>query len=428
MNARWNGLYALAILALIALLNTADQAVLLVNLPAIQVDFRLSDTQVGLVSAAFVAVYALAVLPAGYLGDRTRRRAVVAAGVAVWSLATLLTGLTRSLPQLLLARAALGIGESTALPSGLSLLGDHFPRQSRGRAASVIGAALQVGTGVGAIAGGLVAARYGWRTAFYLAAAPGLLLAGLALTIRELPRGAAEPKPRPAEAPVLSGAAAFLRVIRIPSFTLAAGANAAVLLAVTGVAGFAGLYVSRRFGIGAAGLGLVLGPPLLISGLAGNSLGGWLVDRRSRCSAAAPLEVAVAGCLGGMAGMVAMFNTTSATGFAIAFTLAATAAQVATPGLLAINQNVVPPSIRSSASALQQLLANLVGRTAGLVMIGSIADHLHDLRLAFLLVAPTGFAVAAGLAAAGLVRTAHDTAAMEAEWGEAPTAVIWART
>ena len=73
MSSHGGRLYALVILALIALLNTADQAVLLVNLPAIQVDFSLSDTEVGLVSAAFVAVYALAVLPAGYLGDRGER-------------------------------------------------------------------------------------------------------------------------------------------------------------------------------------------------------------------------------------------------------------------------------------------------------------------------------------------------------------------
>jgi len=58
--------------------------------------------------------------------------------------------------------------------------------------------------------------------------------------------------------------------------------NTPGLLGASGVAGFMGLYISRRFGIGLAGVGALLAPPLLISGLAGNTAGGWLVDWRSR--------------------------------------------------------------------------------------------------------------------------------------------------
>ena len=409
--------YALVILALIAVLNTADQAVLLVNLPAIQLDLRLTDTQVGLLSSAFVAVYALAVLPAGYLGDRTARRMVVGVGVGLWSLATLLTGLARTFPQMVLARAALGIGESTALPSTMSLLGDHFAREARGRAAGAIGAALQVGTGVGAVAGGLVAGRLGWHAAFYLAAIPGLVLAFLAFTIREAPRGAAEPSRRTVPGSRQAGGRVFLQVLRIPTFVLAAGANGFLYLAVTGVAGFAGLYLSRRFGVGAAGLGLMLGPPLLISGLLGNSAGGWLIDRRGKVTRSAPLEVAAAGCAIGAGGMFAMFSVPSSLGFEIAFTIAATAAQMAVPGLLAINQNVVSPDLRGSATALQQLMTNLFGRTAGLLLVGTLADALHDLRLAFVVVAPVGLMAAAVLGAVGLQTICKDSQAMEAGWG-----------
>ncbi len=408
--------FALIVLALIALLNTADQAVLVVTVPAIQLDFRLTDTEVGLVSSAFVAVYGITVLGSGYLADRTSRRLVIAAGVFVWSVATLLTGMARSFPQLLLARAALGVGESTTLPSSISMLGDYFTKRDRGRAAGVLGAALQVGAGLGAAAGGVLAARYGWRSAFYLAAVPGVILAGFALSLHEPLRGSGEPALVTSSTARDAGGKAFRRLIRVRTFTAAALANSLVWLAISGVAGFMGLYASRRFGVDLARVGVLLAPPLLISGLVGNTVGGWLVDRRARRSPRAYLEVAAGGCILGAAGMVVIFDAPSEVIFEIAFIVAATGAQIAIPGLLAVNQNVVAPSLRGSATALQQLSTNLIGRAGGLLVIGLVADGLHDLRLAFLLVAPSALAMAALFAMAGFASIGRDTTEMEEDW------------
>lgn len=423
--------YVLGVLALIAMLSTGDQAVLVVTLPALQKDFRLTDSAIGLLSSAFVAVYGLTILVSGYLADRVRRRTIIAAGVFVWSLATLFTGLARSVPQLVLARATLGVGESTTLPSSISILGDYFTKHERGRAAAVLGAALQVGAGVGALLSGLVAAHYGWRSAFYLATLPGLVLAVIALTMREPVRGSGEPGPRPTATTIEAGGRAFANLIRIRSFTAAGLANTFVWFGISGVAGFMGLYVSRRFGVDLARVGALLAPPLLISGLVGNTAGGWLIDRRSRHSQRAPLEVATGGAALGALGMLGVFNAPTPVAFEIAFILAATAAQMAIPGLLAVNQNVVAPTLRGSATAGQQLLTNLLGRAGGLIAIGFAADHLHDLRLAFLLIAPCSLGLAALFALAGTSSMAKDTLAMEVEWagrhsepGAVPTSLV----
>lgn len=408
--------YALGVLALVAMLSTADQAVLIVTLPSIQAEFHLADSQVGLVNGAFVAVFGVIVVAAGYLADRVSRRAIIAVGTFVWSIATLFTGLSRGFGQLLVTRAVLGVGESTALPSSVSMVGDHFGKRDRGRAAGALGGALQVGAGLGAIGGGLIAARYGWRAAFYVAAPPGIILAGLALTVPEAARGAAEPTPTIVAAPRDAGPGGYRRVLRVRTFTAAALSNTFLYFAVYGVAGFIGLYASRRFGLDVGRVGALVGPPLLVSGLVGNSAGGWLVDRRSRRSPRAHVEVAAAACTVGAAGMASVFVAPSPLLFSIAFTLAASATQAAVPGLLAVNQNVIIPSLRGSAMAVQQVMTNVGGRAAGLLVIGVVADRMHDLRDAFLVVAPAALLLAALCALAGRASMERDTVAMEAEW------------
>lgn len=417
----WGGIcrsrsWILGILALIALLNTMDQAILGVTLPAIQTAFRLADSQVGLLSGAFVIVYGLAVLPAGAWVDRRSRHALIALGVALWSACTLMTGLARSYPQLLAARMVLGIGEATTLPASVSLLGDLFTKRERGRAAGALQAALQFGLALGLIGGGVVAARLGWRAAFYVAALPGLLLAVAAGTLREPQRGAAEARGAFTGPARRVEPGAVRRLLCIRSLVAGVLANSFVLFASTGVGGFIALYTTRRFGIDLARVGALVGIPLLLGGLVGNTVGGWLVDRRGHRPARAPLEIAAAASVLGAVGLVATFTARTPAAFAAAFLCATLAANAGLPGLLAINQNVVLPPLRGTATALQQLVGNLLGRALGLVLIGAVSEHLHDLRLALLVLAPGALVLAAVCAALGLARLPRDVRTMEREW------------
>jgi MFS family permease len=127
-------MYVVGLLAGANFLSQVDAAVLPVVAASIQRELDITDTQIGALISAFTVALALAAIPVGYLADRFMRRTILGIGLAVWSLATLLTGLTRSFPETLAARAVLGIGEATVLPVGTSLIGDHFSRTSRGRA------------------------------------------------------------------------------------------------------------------------------------------------------------------------------------------------------------------------------------------------------------------------------------------------------
>src|SRR6267378_8367417 len=209
--------YVLAVMVGINFLNYMDRWVASAASPLIQKEFHLSDTLVGLLGSAFLLVYAFAAIPFGYWADRGVRKTVVAVGVAIWSLATLCTGFARNFAQLFLSRAVLGIGEASYYPAGTSLLSDYFPKEQRGRVMSIWGAGSTIGIAVGFAGGGYVADHFGWRTAFFFAAAPGLLCAFLAFQMREPLRGSAEKVGQAVAKTYDASVGKFIELMKIPT-------------------------------------------------------------------------------------------------------------------------------------------------------------------------------------------------------------------
>ena len=137
--------YALAVMVGINFLNYMDRYVPTAVSPTIQKEFHLDDFQVGILASAFLIVYAVCALPFGYWADRAVRKTVIGVGVTIWSLATLLTGLSQNFTHLFLSRAVVGVGEASYYPAGTSLLGDYYPKHTRGRAMSIWGAGTAFG-------------------------------------------------------------------------------------------------------------------------------------------------------------------------------------------------------------------------------------------------------------------------------------------
>src|SRR5438874_9513206 len=176
----------------INLFNYLDRYVAASAAPMVKRELHLTNSEVGLFGTAFLLVYAIAAIPFGYWGDRGVRKTVIGVGVTIWSIATVLTGFARNYAQLFLSRAVVGIGEASYYPAGTSLMSDYFPREQRGRVMSIWGAGSTVGIAVGFAGGGFIAEKFGWRSAFFFAAVPGILFALLAFGLREPLRGSLE--------------------------------------------------------------------------------------------------------------------------------------------------------------------------------------------------------------------------------------------
>ena len=185
---------ALVVLTLLNLLNYLDRFVLASLVESLKAsELHLSDKQLGALATGFILVYMLTSPIFGTLGDRKQRPRLLAIGVGIWSLATALGGFARSFAGLFTARASVGVGEAAYGTIAPAMLADHFPIERRGRIFAIFFAAIPIGSAAGYVLGGLADQKFGWRSAFFIAGAPGLVLALLCLLLPDPPRGAQDP-------------------------------------------------------------------------------------------------------------------------------------------------------------------------------------------------------------------------------------------
>jgi MFS transporter, Spinster family, sphingosine-1-phosphate transporter len=429
--ARGYARYVLAVMVGINFLNYMDRYVGAAASPLIQKEFHLSDTLVGLLGSAFLIVYAVAALPFGYWADRGVRKTVVAAGVAIWSVATLFTGFARNFVQLFLSRAVLGIGEASYYPAGTSLLSDYFPKEQRGRTMSVWGAGSAFGIAVGFAGGGYIAEKFGWRSAFFFAAVPGILFALLAFGLREPLRGSVESRGQAVEKTLDAGPRNFVQLLRIPTLRATIFSQVLLYFVLASNAFWLPLVLTRRFNLSVSKAGLLAGVVLVAGGLIGTLAGGWIADRRALKNPAAHLEVGIAGFLLGAVfisiALVAPMNIGPIPVFAPAFLLAVVCLYLYSGPFTAVSQNVVSPALRASAVTMLLFVSHILGDSHAPFDVGWISDRVGSLQNALLITSPTLLVLAAVVAATGLRTVRRDVQTMEDEWAERPAEAALSR-
>jgi MFS family permease len=394
------GMVVLGVLTGINLLNYLDRYVVSALLPDLKrAPLYLSDFQLGTLMSGFLVVYTLAAPVFGRIGDRGSRTRPIAIGVFLWSLATGLSGLAVNYFQLLGGRAAVGIGEAAYVTIASSLLADYFPARTRGRAFAIFNMAIPVGVALGYIVGGLVRAHYGWRAAFYVAGAPGILLAAWMFRLPDPPRGAQDAAP--GEIPDAASRTerswwlVYLQLLRQRPYMLTVLGYAAYTFALGGLAFWAPTFLERVRGIPALQASVGFGKIVIVTGFVGTFAGGWLGDYLLKYSRQAYLW------LSGGTSLLAVP--------VVYVALAAGSPSIFYPGLIAaelllfmstgpINTaivNLVNPLERASAVALSVLAIHLLGDVFSPSLIGVLSDH-SSLGSAVMIV-PVAVAVSAVL-------------------------------
>ena len=187
--------YALSLLLLIYAVNHIDRQVMYILGEPVRLELGLDDGQMGwILGGGFALFYAFMGIPIGRLADGSNRRNLIVIALTLWSAFTVASGRATSFLLLMLARIGVGIGEAGCTPPAHSMLSDLVPPERRASALSFYALGVPLGTLFGLAAGGYLADTLGWRWAFYLVGAPGLVLALVVrLTLREPERGAMEP-------------------------------------------------------------------------------------------------------------------------------------------------------------------------------------------------------------------------------------------
>lgn len=365
---------ALTILTAIGVIGFVDRIIMNVLVEPIKAEFGLTDTQIGLVNGlAFALLNVVLGLFVARLAERMRRLTLVAIGTFFWSLATAATGLAASFTQLLLARIGVGVGEAVGLPAISSLISDYYPPNKRASAISVTQLAPPLGAFLGAAGGALIAHHYGWQMALFVAAVPGVILAGLVhLFVAEPPRGQYDPVDAGDAVPPMSSVIA--RYVHRPTMRHMLFGSAIASLVGFGLNAFMASYFMRRFGFSLVEAGLVSGFVAALPASLSIVGAGFVVDRWAKTNRKSH------------ALLPAMTLLLAAPLFLLAITRTSAVAAIALVGIAALVQyaylgptfatfhNLLHPRMRATASALNNIVYSLLGGGLGPVLIGGMSD------------------------------------------------------
>ncbi|MCC7410283.1 MAG: MFS transporter [Gammaproteobacteria bacterium] len=428
---RARGWYLVGVLTLAYVVAIIDRQILSLLVEPVKRDLAIGDTGVGLLQGfAFGLFYSLVGIPIAWLADRTSRRNIIVAGIALWSLATAACGLARSFAGLFLGRMAVGVGEAALSPAATSMFADVFPRERLAAPISAYTTGAYWGAGLAYLLGGAVVQRvaahpvaelplvgtlHSWQLSFLVVAVPGLLLLPLLFTLREPPRRAAAPV-----AIAGTGMGAFLRTHWRALAPLYGGYSLLVLVTVTVFAWMPALLM-RRFGWSAGDTGYVFGLVVLLAGTLGINLGGSMTDRLARRGRTdAPLRVgaSILLILAALAALVPNAPSGTQTVFGCAL-LVFVLAFPAGAGLAAI-QAIAPGHMRARMVALFVLTSNLTAML-GPPLVGVCTDYLFGrpaaIGAALSLVCGVAAAIAAVVLAWGARHYRASLAGLAAERG-----------
>ncbi len=362
---------ALAVLTAVNLLNYVDRYVVTALFESLRAELWLTDTRLGSLGTAFIIVYMLASPAFGFVGDRRRRPVLLALGVGIWSISTVLSGFARGFWTLLASRSAVGIGEAAYGTISPGLLADHFAPEARGRAYAFFFAAIPVGAGLGYVIGDVVNATLGWRSAFFVAGAPGLLLALLCLRLADPPRGAAE---RPWAGVREAGiSATYRRFLSNRPYVLTVLGYAAYTFAVGGMAIWMPAFLERTRGV--RGAGRLVGLIVVATGFLGTFAGGYLADALRRRLKEADLWVCGLSTLAAVPFALAAFMAWRPAYYLTALIAGQLLLFASTGPVNAAIVAEVAPSERASAVALSILTIHLLGDVPSPALIGFLSDR-----------------------------------------------------
>ena len=389
---------ALTALTGINLFNYLDRYVLGAVLPAMTAALGISDTQAGALPTVFILTFALVSPLAGVLGDRQPRFRLAAIGVLVWSLATCASGMAQTFAALVLARAITGVGEASYTVVTPSLLSDFYPPARRAGALARFYAAIPIGSAAGFLVGGVVNAHWGWRAAFFVAGAPGALLALVLLLFRDPPRGAHDR--------VVGGAMDLPKAFRAlwarKSFWFNTAAQTLYTFTMGGLAIWMPTYFVRVHHLPLRTADLGFGGILVVAGFVGTLLGGRAGDRLAARRDDGHFVVSAISLVSSLPfTLIALLHPSPAI-FWPAMFASLTLLFLNGGPLNAAMANVLPPELRARGFSIYSVSIHLLGDAPSPFLIGALSTRM-GLRIPVLAIAllpvVAGLVLLAGLPA-----------------------------
>ena len=392
---RW---YVLAIMCLTYAINIADRYVVTTVMESMRLELKLTDSGIAFLTGIPLAVFYVTLgIPLSWLADRSNRRNILAGALIVWSGMTAFCGLSQNYLQFLLARIGVGVGEAGGTPPANSIIADNFSAARRPMAMTIFALGAPLGAWMGADMAGYVANLYGWRAAFLVLGVPGLLLGLIVFfTIKEPKRGRLDASDQAAKVS-FGQSMAFLWKQKACLHVIMGGGVSA--LWGWGLIWFTPTFLQRAYSLNVAEAGAVVGPIHLIAGTIATLATAWLLSRRFFDD---PRRVNW--LLAGGVGLATIpsfiaFHTHDLGVAKLMFWLFIPAIYFYIGPAMALIQNLAPAKMRAMFIAISLLVANVLNLIVAPQAVGFMSDYFagpagadaESLRLALLILAPTGF-------------------------------------
>ncbi len=407
----WQGWYVVFVLSIASIVSFIDRQIINLLVDPIKLDLGISDFQISLLQGfAFALFYAVLAIPLAWISDRYNRKMVILFGLVCWSAAAFASGLASIFMVLFVARMFIGVGEATLAPAGMSMISDMFTKEKLPGPISVYVGSGFVGSGLALTVGGYLyslleaagpqALAFGtfapWQLTFFAVAALSVPVFLMLLTIAEPVRRDDSTALPTDEAPPAFEVLAFLKSKAALLIPLIIGFSC-FSAAQFGIGAWAPSYFIRVHGWSQLEVGTYFGPVVIVSGVAGVVLSGFVAERLlGRGVRDATLRLPI------MAIVLAV-------PFAIAFPLVASPwlalallAVVLFLGTVPFGAGVstfpliTPNRMRAQVIAAYLLVANLLGYSAGPILVAWLTDNVFgdpDLINLSLATAPVGMMV-----------------------------------
>jgi len=376
------------LLATAVFINYVDRGNLATASPLLKDELGLSNSEMGVLLSAFFWSYAPLQPVAGWLAQRFDVRHVLGAGLVVWATATVLTGLATTFTELLALRILLGVGESVAYPCNSKLLAQRAPEHERGRANGLVAAGQALGPTFGTLVGGLVMARFGWRSAFI---AFGLISLIWLLPWVVVTRGGAATAGSGSTMRPLS----YLTILKQRALWGSSLGSFCSFYAYYFVLAWLPLFLVKAHGFSVKEMAQI-GAGVYAVHAASSAAVGWLSDRWI-IAGASPNRVRKTLLVSGLVGVAVLMMACAQAGATLSiFLLASTAALFGTqtPNIFALSQTLGGPRAAGQWMGVQNMIGNLAGVVAPL-LTGFVLDSTGEYFWAF--------AIAAGIALIGIL-------------------------
>ncbi len=285
---------------------------------------------------------------------------------------TALCGLAANFWQMLLARVGVGVGEAGTNPPSISMISDLYDDQDRARAMAVFTTGASVAIAIGFVVAGYFAENFGWRSVFFVAGIPGLIVAAVIYFTVPEPARARMASPAQGKAPSLIASIGIIWAQ--PSYRYIVFASALCLFITNGVLAWLPSFFIVTHGMQEGEIGALFGPILGICSSAGILVAGWLADRLGAADMRWKMWVVAIAMLMSIPFYATMLLAGSELAALAAFMVPAFLLAFFQPPLIAVTQSLCPVDMRSTSAALTLFIGNLIGLGLGPVAIGFATD------------------------------------------------------